>query len=225
MRPALFRTIMVLYGWAITPLVLLPAKAGGAYPEPELSYHVSGVQRGDTLTVRLQPGIGGEPAGVLESTAQGVIVSGVSQQIQGAEWWEIIYPAADGGFGWVNSTFLSPEQVTTESAANYPIQCIGTEPFWSVTIDEGGVTFSSPESKDVKFTSTSRVAAQGLRGHFVVRIKDVSSDAGPEGAVVVTMAYDYCSDNMSDNRYPFYATAMLPSGAVLGGCCRRASRQ
>lgn len=206
--------------------VAAPARARDKeLPEPGTRYRVSSVEQGDTLTVRVQPGIEAPVVGALGASAQEIIVTGVRQKIDASTWWEIVFPSAERKSGWVNARFLSAQNAEqSRKDTNYSFECTGTEPFWSITIDDRTAWYSSPDQKDETFSVTSRVTARGLQGHFVFQIKDPSATADLKGAVVVNKAYDFCSDNMSDNKYPFYATAILPNGEVLGGCCSRSAK-
>jgi uncharacterized membrane protein len=105
-------------------------------------------------------------------------------------------------------------------ADDSPLICAGTEPFWSLEIDGGKARYSAPGEDETEFEAGGRTPAQGLRGHFVIRLKDRDSATGPEGLVVVTRSHGFCSDNMSDREYPFTGTLIRPHGAVFGGCCR-----
>lgn len=101
-----------------------------------------------------------------------------------------------------------------------PLICAGTEPFWSLEIDGEKARYSVPGEDARNFTVAGRTPAQGLRGHFVIRLKDEDAAAGPDGLVVVTRSEGFCSDNMSDTEHPLTGTFIRPDGAVFGGCCR-----
>jgi len=101
-----------------------------------------------------------------------------------------------------------------------PLICAGTEPFWSLEIAGATARYSVPGEAAREFKAGGRTPAQGLRGHFVIRLKEQASATGPEGLVVVTRSRGFCSDNMSDTEHPFTATFIRPDGAVFGGCCR-----
>jgi uncharacterized membrane protein len=193
-----------------------------AIPEPGLRYRVTGVAEGDQLNVRVQPGTDTATVGTISPQAGNIIVTGSRQKIVGSIWWELIYPGAERGTGWVNARFLTPETTVAEET-DYPLFCKGTEPFWSVVIDAGKARYSLSGKDEQIFDATPWVEARGLRGHFVVRLKQADRSIGSEGFVVVTRAEDFCSDNMSDNEYPFNSTVILPDGEVLGGCCSRAA--
>lgn len=105
-------------------------------------------------------------------------------------------------------------------AEDSPLICAGTEPFWSLEIDNESARYTVPGEDARSFTVTGRTPAQGLRGHFVIRLKDKDTPEGSEGLVVVTRSQGFCSDNMSDMEYPFTGTFIRPDGAVFGGCCR-----
>ena len=116
--------------------------------------------------------------------------------------------------------FAGSDGAAKPEAEDGPLICAGTEPFWSLEIDGAKARYSVPGEDAKDFTVAGRAPAQGVLGHFVIRLKDKDSATGPEGLVVVTRSQGFCSDNMSDTEHPFTGTFIRPDGAVFGGCCR-----
>jgi uncharacterized membrane protein len=194
-----------------------------AAPMPGVRYRISGVAQSDRLNVRDQPGIHGRTVGTFAPSASGIIVTGLRQEGNGSDWWEVVYPHAQGKIVWVNSHFLTPQASNGAEETNYPLLCTGTEPFWDLQIQAGWARYSLAGSHDRTFNASSWLSARGLLGQFVVRLTDEDNTGQNGYAVMVRNAS--CSDNMSDRLYPFNGVLILPEGEVLAGCCRRAAPQ
>ncbi|MBS1961268.1 MAG: hypothetical protein JST04_03555 [Bdellovibrionales bacterium] len=101
-------------------------------------------------------------------------------------------------------------------AAN--LTCVGTEPFWGVTVDGNTLTYSTPDHPNGE-----KLAIGSIR----------TADGMPEGSTTVfrTKACIFrrtttltvirasgCSDGMSDATYSHYVVYDI-EGHVLAGCC------
>ena len=207
--------------------ILAPVAPGLAMddltPEPGLRYRVSGVAEGDRLNVRSRPGTDADIIGSFRPDEGNIVATGAREEIGGAIWWELAYPGAERGTGWVKARLLTRETTIAAEDTNYPLECVGTEPFWSLAIDTNRARYSLAEDERT-FDASPWVGASGLRGHFVVRLLEPGRTTGAQGLVVVMRDYDFCSDGMSEIDYPFHGTIILPDGGVYGGCCRRAAR-
>ncbi len=188
-------------------------------PEPGLRYRITGVAQNDQLNVRAEPRADAQIVGSLRPETGEIVVTGTQQVIGSTIWWELVYPGAEQKIGWVNSRFLTSDGSFDTEETNYPLNCIGTEPFWSLAIDGNIARYSSPDHDISTFEASPWVSAQGLRGQFVVRL----SDKGAQGFAVVLRVYNLCTDNMSDALYPFHVTVIRPDAEVFGGCCHRAA--
>lgn len=99
------------------------------------------------------------------------------------------------------------------------LACSGTEPFWSLHVDDGQAVFSRPgESGIVR----SRWQADELQSSYDfslgIRLEDEASQS-TSWAIVRPHPQQACSDGMSDKLYPFDITLITPDGEVLNGCC------
>lgn len=190
------------------PLVAVPE----APPEPDASYRVVGVAADDRLNVRRQPGVGGEIVATLAADERGLLVSGERMEVDGGVWWTVLLP--DRTEGWVNARYLTPETEAVRGTP-YPLQCVGTEPFWSLHLDPPVARFVMPEgSADWRLeeTEVGTAARTGtLRGPTGV------------GRVDARRAQPLCSDGMSDVGFPFDVEVLTPNGRELTGCCSRAA--
>lgn len=105
--------------------------------------------------------------------------------------------------------------VSPSSASEAPLpvmQALGTEPFWSIRIEGGKLTWSSPEDMPgTPFTTASGKARDG-GWRYVGTLKGEPAE--------LVIAPGKCSDGMSDTVYPY--TARLALGTQrLSGCARK----
>ena len=85
-------------------------------------------------------------------------------------------------------------------------RALGTEPFWSVAIENGQLTYESPND------ATFSVAAPTPTTHFNGR--SYATDR-----LVLDVTYAQCSDGMSDNIYAdTVMVVMMADGRILRGC-------
>ncbi|MDM9381220.1 hypothetical protein QUB80_10945 [Chlorogloeopsis sp. ULAP01] len=92
----------------------------------------------------------------------------------------------------------------------------GTEPFWSVTVTQGGIVYSSPDTRKLTFPYVAPLTAAG-RPTDLVRVYRLT---GKGNNMLMIKKVDNCSDGMSDNNYPYSATLIL-GDRVLEGCAER----
>ena len=92
----------------------------------------------------------------------------------------------------------------------------GNEPFWSVTINRGGIVYSTPDISNRQYPYTAPISAMG-RPDDLVRVYRLN---GQPSGVLVIKKVNYCSDGMSDNVYSYDATLIL-GNQVMEGCARR----
>ena len=196
-------------------ILLTAAPAAAGTPDPALSYRVVDVADDDELNVRQQPGVDGGLLGSLAPDDENVVVTGSVMNVGGSEWWEIVF--ADADRGWVNGRFLQPMD---EEAAEieYPLLCTGTEPFWSLELEDGEATYSAMGGETLSLSAGPWLMAGGMTGRFAVELEH----DGEIGYVGIWREKDFCSDGMSDIRYPFGTILIRPGGEVFAGCCRRA---
>ncbi len=102
--------------------------------------------------------------------------------------------------------------VTRPEAAEdgYPakLSAVGTEPFWSFSLDRGSFGYTTP---DIPAPRTAMVARQGANGALVIS----GSFAGQP--LKATIRRERCSDGMSDRAYPMAVTLTI-EGQTLAGC-------
>jgi uncharacterized membrane protein len=196
-------------------LLLSPGLVGGAQaqpsgPEPGLLYRVVDLGRGDALPLFQQPDDGGELVGELCWNARDIVLSGASTEAAGRIWYQVVH---DGEYAWADAAHVAPQD--ENRIDNFPLQCLGTEPFWSVGID-GDAVFEAPDVAQTTWTASEWLPARGLIGRYMIRL------GSGYGTGYLAMLRQTCSDGMSDIDYPFEAIMITPGQAVRAGCCRRA---
>lgn len=167
----------------------------------QATYEVTGVAANDVLNIRLAPRASAPKVGSYGPRESGIIV----HRRRGG--WALTGRGGSKPDGWVNARFL--KRTFAPAQLRLPLQCLGTEPFWSITIrSPSRATYSDPE-----------VAS---RPYAVSQFRRIGRGAtmrlGADGQIAITAAR--CSDGMSDNIYPYTARVRLPGGRSLAGCCR-----
>lgn len=97
--------------------------------------------------------------------------------------------------------------------------CLGTEPFWNLTIDSKKVTFEDfgSESKRTIDNKGARPAFGHTTAYVTLYQGKVKEEPGRFMNVMIRA--EECSDGMSDETYPF--SVLVLSGTDLHvGCCR-----
>jgi heat shock protein HslJ len=92
----------------------------------------------------------------------------------------------------------------TEMAGQAPYKAAGTEPFWGLAIEKGGMKFSRAGEKDIRIWGYEARPSLNGWGYFSKRI-----------AAEVTFVP--CSDGMSDNTYKDTVTVIV-DGVKYEGC-------
>ena len=118
--------------------------------------------------------------------------------------------AGDGGQGEVpgNSADMRPFDGI---AAGEPLNAAGTEPFWSIRVEDGVLVYSTPENIDGTSAPVERFAGRG-------GVSFSGTLAGEQIDLAITPGQ--CSDGMSDRTYPFHATLAIGAGQ-RSGCAWR----
>jgi uncharacterized membrane protein len=168
---------------------------------------VTGVAADDVLNIRAAPDAGSAIIGALEPDATGVEVVGVSGT------WALVNTAESSGYAALR--FLQRELGPAWNALQTPLNCLGTEPFWSLEIDPvAGLTrFRTPEDPEDGIALIGEIWP-GMPWAPAAAV------ALPDGlAVLYPLA---CSDGMSDRSYAISVDLFLQGSerTRLSGCCR-----
>lgn len=105
----------------------------------------------------------------------------------------------------------------TESQDLAKTSCLGTEPFWSLNVQDGQIRFdmagTAPNIYELierrSFNGTSADFAEALTGEHVGDFAE---------SISVSILLQQCSDGMSDNLYP-YRTVIQKGHQFFTGCC------
>jgi uncharacterized membrane protein len=183
-------------------LVVTVAVASTLATASQITYEVTGVSSDDVLNIRQAPRVTAAKVGSYGPRASGLRIF----RREGS--WALVGPAnADKPDGWVNARYL--KKTMASARLELPQRCLGTEPFWSLTINSTRrATYSDPEIK----------ARHYAVGEFRRVGKGAHMRLGSNGRVVI--AAGTCSDGMSDNVYPYSVRVSLPGSGNLNGCCR-----
>lgn len=188
--------------WLLTLALALGAGGAGAQNLPA-RFAVTGVAADDALNLRAGPSSAAPVLGTLAPDARGVEVLGFSPD---GAWARLGLPE---GEGWVARRFLD-EEPADPRVAPLPLRCLGTEPFWSLTVTEEAATYELPGAAPRALRPIGR--AEGFRG-FVLAF----DDRGETRDLTVVRAE--CSDGMSDRPYGFTALVWNRGEEVGEGCC------
>jgi uncharacterized membrane protein len=168
------------------------------------SVDVTGVAADDVLNLRTEPRAGAPLAGALPPTASGIEV------VRRADGWVQVRFGLQSG--WAAARYLQPA-MNFEKGLPSPLQCVGTEPFWSLTIDGKQAIYRTPDREAV--ASAIQTIEQSRNSTIVWRVR---SSSGPVASAIIE-ARQACSDGMSDRVFPFRVNAETRGGELLSGCC------
>ncbi len=189
-------------------LALCGAARAADGPLPDL-FDVTGVAADDALNVRSEPGARAGIVGTLEPDARGVEITATE------DGWGRVNKGE--GSGWVAMRFLARQDGTWRAGEVPPtLSCFGTEPFWTLGMEDGGMSWSTPDG------AWALGEATVLGGEIPGDIRRGLKAAGDGVAVHAFMAPGACSDGMSDRAFGLNAAVILDDGAgprLLHGCC------
>ena len=111
-----------------------------------------------------------------------------------------------------SSAVAVPLDSTTVAIMAEPLRALGTEPFWALDIDTGGLKFITPDdTSGIRFPSTApTISADTV----------VWSLQAEHGTIEARVWAEKCSDGMSDREYPF-ASQVIVHGTTYRGCADR----
>lgn len=170
-------------------------------------FAVSGVAQDDTLNVRAAPTARAAIVGVLGPDASPVEIIRIENG------WGM-FPAGESS-GWVSMDFLRPIDQAMIGDTRVPdgLRCVGTEPFWSVTLNVNGVEARHqnwPQDRTYQLTGAAR-----SENSFMISL--IMLD---DGFAFITPGQ--CTDGMSDAEFGwsgYFALGSSDRTSVLSGCC------
>ena len=103
-----------------------------------------------------------------------------------------------------------PAAAPSTSDFSQPLTAIGTEPFWSLTLDGTRLKLSRPGEPDLVAQTPGAAIRPGPATW--------AAASGDGQRLAVTLYVSPCSDGMSDRTYPMNAEVTLGSAPTLRGC-------
>ncbi len=202
-------------------LICLAASAFATQDGYPALYDVSGVDTGDVLNIRAAPDANAEIIGSLSASAKSVEVVRPNER----ETWGLVNTGETPG--WVSLAFMTrhPGQWLGQFPAIR--QCLGTEPFWSLQVEDAALDLSMPEAPSSDGLISERFASLSRRDRFVYRGTLRGEDV-QEFDVTLMIRLGACSDGMSDRSYGVEADMLISSDGSAGnqqmsglytGCC------
>lgn len=170
-------------------------------------YAVTGVAPDDTLNVRMAPNGRAEIIGTLAHNASPIEI------IRTENGWGM-FPVGETS-GWVSMNFLRPidQPMIGDTLVPDGIRCVGTEPFWSVTLSaSGAAAFHQNWDSDRSYSLTGAARSENA---FMV-----SAIMLENGVAFITPGQ--CNDGMSDAEFGWDGYFVLGGpdrSSVLSGCC------
>lgn len=194
----------------------VPAKAPVQQQESATEFSVfasvTGVQASDTLNIRKTPSPSAELLGKIPAKEEKVPCIGPHHSTENSRWMRVSY---QGIQGWVNQRYLKFTGKTR--VFEKALECVGTEPFWSLQIDPSGLsTFEAMGSPPKALLLDSKQQAVGRLDVWWMSFHGKDPEL-PSSLFLVKSGS--CSDDMSDHRYAYDLFVALGSQSALKGCC------
>lgn len=204
-----------------TILLLLATPCLATQDQWPALFDVTGVEPGDVLNIRAEPSGSAPIIGTLAHDAEDVEIIRPNDRHS----WGMINLGE--GAGWISLAFVTRGPGQWLGATPVVRSCFGTEPFWSLEIDDAEMTLTRPDAApregliSGRYTSRSRRDTHAFRGSFF-------PDEDGEIALVATMRLASCNDGMSNREYGVAIDVLLspssfPDNAerfgLYSGCC------
>ncbi|WP_221075576.1 hypothetical protein [Agarivorans aestuarii] len=109
---------------------------------------------------------------------------------------------------------LSFMGVASSSATQ--LQCLGTEPFWGLDVEDGVIKYSDIDDNITMFELKEKLASINHTNRWIIQGAD-----SKEGKITISLnKTEQCSDDMSDFAYEYDVTFVMGEKA-FSGCCNR----
>lgn len=188
--------------------VILSNPAAAADDEPRL-YKLDEVGESGAVTVHSSPSPSAPIIGTLEQGATVEVTSRTATRR-----WGRINLAEQAGWVFLRN-FEQQERLLDDLGLPVGLRCYGTEPFWSLTAQDGAMRLSQPDSDDLSLTIE---VAQGTG--IPDDLRRMIRLSGESGQGVAYVAQGQCSDGMSDRLFALTAAVMVGDNTpLLTGCC------
>ena len=173
-------------------------------------YRVHDVAPDDVLYVRARPDARARIIGEFAPDDRKIEVVAMSDDLR---WGQV---NVEEGAGWVALRYLITEPGGFQGRFPSPAACFGTEPFWTVDIDDGGMGFDRLDGPQIEFPGAEWQGAMGRSDQWSAR---AFLDGRAMSVVIRTGA---CSDGMSDRAFGLTANVLISTDAGhehYTGCC------
>lgn len=196
---------------AVFALVLAGTGPAAAQSVLPTLYDVTGVRADDVLNIRAMPDASSSILSELPHDAKGVEV------VDRRAGWARVNTFERSG--WVNMRYLRERpDVWQPGAIPATLNCLGTEPFWSLRQVGANLVFETPEQSR---PMQRRAVVDNPARRDPVRSLIAGDDAG---RLTVVLHPGQCSDGMSDRVFGLSATLLFEganqASRMENGCCR-----
>ena len=97
------------------------------------------------------------------------------------------------------------------------LNCLGSEPFWSLDVNRQKVTLEDLDSNQLNFQLITATTSSNHTNRWFLTAKNSKRDK----LSIALIKTDRCSDDMSDFSYEYEVIMSTPEAEVLSGCCNR----
>ncbi|MCF2871427.1 SH3 domain-containing protein [Octadecabacter sp. G9-8] len=195
----------MIRAFALLGAMACPSAAAQSLPD---RFMIDGVAADDVLNIRSGPSPSDDVVGTL-----GPFTLNVEVLDQRDGWAQVPTPE---GWGWVSKRYLA-DNPWPENEVPRPLQCSGTEPFWTFSMYPRGTEYSelalNEPTPRVQTVVSETIAPKG----FLIETQE-----GPTLTRTLMVDGRICSDGMSDRPFGMSATlfTQAPDGNyVQTGCC------
>ena len=182
-------------------------------------FDVTGVASNDVLNVRAGPWAGSEIIGALGPHQRDIEVL----RPNGRETWGLVNMGERTG--WVSLAYLERQAGQWHGSVPSRAYCSGTEPFWSLVIEDKRATFSRTEAERQVGRIDSVAESLNHRGrHSLAGIFDRTAGARYADFLAL-LSNESCNDGMSDREYGYridLTTGNTGGFELWSGCCQLA---
>ncbi|MGH6855000.1 MAG: hypothetical protein ACREDN_06240 [Aestuariivirga sp.] len=196
---------MILRWMFLAVLAVLPVSLADKVSAAE-TYEVTGIAADDALVIRVAPKASSKKAG-----RYGPDDKDIQIYRRKGNWALTGRSGQAKPDGWVNMRYLKLSTAASPAAASrveLPMTCLGTEPFWSLTIDSPeNAAYSDPEIA-AKYYAVSAFQSSKKGANLLL-----------DGSGQVSIKAGNCSDGMSDTQFPYSVRILFPDGREVNGCC------
>ena len=165
-------------------------------------YDLVNIASNDSLSVRAGAGTSHDVIAKIPAGTKFISSNGKQQTVGKSTWLNVHYGQREG---WVNKRYLQASQ----------LQCLGTEPFWSVELKQGVISFRDLDEVTTTFALTSATLSANHTNQWMLTTQSSSSSK----LTAALLETKQCSDSMSDRNYQYNILLIHSGNQVYSGCC------